>query len=43
MNFLGIQAQGIHLEFPLNQKDYEEYAAAGLELEQGKYVGVHPC
>jgi ADP-heptose:LPS heptosyltransferase len=42
MKFLGIESQGADLEFPLFQKDYEEYRAAGLQLQPGKYVCVHP-
>ena len=42
MAHLGIPAQGAELEFPLYKKDYDEYAEAGISVEAGNYVCIHP-
>lgn len=40
--YLGMTAQGTHLEFPLTERDYDELYKALPELESGKYVCIHP-
>lgn len=42
MEFIGAPAQGVALEFPLLATDYAELDAAGLLIEPGSYVCVHP-
>lgn len=42
INYLGIESRGKELEFPLYEKDYKEYNAAGFSLQPKKYVCVHP-
>jgi ADP-heptose:LPS heptosyltransferase len=42
MHHLGIPSCGTDLEFPLYQKDYQEYEQLGFSLEPHKYVCVHP-
>lgn len=42
MNHLGIPAKDTVLEFPLTDEDMETLTAAGLNLENQKYVCVHP-
>ncbi|MBI1299228.1 LPS biosynthesis glycosyltransferase [bacterium] len=42
MNFLAIPSQGEHLEFPLNEDDYNAAAQLDLGLEAGGYVCIHP-
>jgi ADP-heptose:LPS heptosyltransferase len=42
VNHLGIESTGTHLEFPLYQKDYEEYDQLNLNLKPKQYVCLHP-
>jgi ADP-heptose:LPS heptosyltransferase len=42
MEFLGIPAQGDHLEYPLYEEDYRAFDALDLDLEPGGYVCIHP-
>ncbi|MDJ1496014.1 glycosyltransferase family 9 protein [Cytophagaceae bacterium DM2B3-1] len=42
MNHLGIEEQGLQLEFPLSGKDYEEFAELNLPVDPMHYVCIHP-
>jgi ADP-heptose:LPS heptosyltransferase len=42
MEYLDVPAEGIGLEFPLTQHDYNDYNALKLHLQPKKYVCVHP-
>lgn len=42
MYHLNIPSKGKHLEFPLSAPDEQELADAGLMLQKGTYVIVHP-
>jgi ADP-heptose:LPS heptosyltransferase len=42
MEHLGIQTQGVDLEFPLYAKDQEEFESLNFALEPGNYVCLHP-
>ncbi|MCJ8208692.1 glycosyltransferase family 9 protein [Mucilaginibacter sp. RS28] len=42
MDFLGIEPQGRHLEFPITSADEEALQALNLPIERGKYVCIHP-
>lgn len=42
MNFLGIPSKGTHLEFPLLEKDREEFEQLRLPLKEKQYVCIHP-
>ena len=42
MEFLGLKSLGTELEFPLRDKDYQEFQDTGLPLEEGAYVCIHP-
>jgi len=44
MQFLGVSPRGVALEFPLADRDWEEYAALARvhDLQPGQYVCVHP-
>ncbi|WDF54608.1 glycosyltransferase family 9 protein [Mucilaginibacter sp. KACC 22063] len=42
MEHLGIPAQGTELEFPLTDQDMNDLDNAGLEIDPGNYVCVHP-
>lgn len=42
MEFLGIPAQGDHLEYPLYAEDYRAFDALDLDLIPGGYVCIHP-
>jgi ADP-heptose:LPS heptosyltransferase len=42
MSFLGISSAGTDLEFPISEKDREEFAAMDLPVEAGRYVCIHP-
>ena len=42
MNHLGIPSQGNHLEFPITEKDQQEFAELDLDIQAGNYVCIHP-
>lgn len=42
MNFLGVPSKGTDLEFPLNDADFADLAAANLPITPENYVCVHP-
>src|SRR5207249_2016257 len=42
MNFLGIPSQGTQLEFPLTNRDQEDFHQLNLPVESKKYVCIHP-
>ena len=42
MDFLGIEPQGNHLEFPLTDEDQDKLYALQLNIEPHKYVCIHP-
>jgi ADP-heptose:LPS heptosyltransferase len=42
MEYLGIPSMGTALEFPLYEKDYQDYDALHLPLAPKEYVCVHP-
>ena len=42
MKHLGIESTDTDLEFPLYQKDYDDLQNAGLKIEPGQYVCIHP-
>ena len=42
MEHLGIPSQGEQLEFPLYKSDYAELEKLNLQLQQKKYVCIHP-
>lgn len=42
MEHLGIKSKGLHLEFPVTEKDEQESGALCLPLAEKKYVCVHP-
>lgn len=44
MEFLGAQAQGFELEFPITVEDVRELEESGLQsgLEPGRYLCIHP-
>jgi ADP-heptose:LPS heptosyltransferase len=42
MEFLGVEADGIYLEFPLTEKDQDEFDQLHLPVIPKKYVCIHP-
>ena len=42
MEHLGIKPKGLQLEFPLTEKDEQEFDALCLPLIQKKYICIHP-
>lgn len=42
MEHLGIKSFGLDMEFPLFDKDYEEYKQAKLPIQPNRYVCIHP-
>ncbi len=42
MQHLGIKSKGLELEFPITEKDEQEFDALLLPLTQKKYICVHP-
>lgn len=42
MNFLGINADGTHLEFPLTDADEADFQQLQLAISPGRYVCIHP-
>jgi ADP-heptose:LPS heptosyltransferase len=42
MNHLGIDSDGLQLEFPLNNSDFDDFQRAGMALPAKKYVCIHP-
>ena len=42
MKHLGIPSQGKSLEFPITEKDEQDYASLQLSLIPGEYIVVHP-
>jgi ADP-heptose:LPS heptosyltransferase len=42
MQHLGIEPQGLKLEFPLTKKDEQEFNALCLPLSEKRYICIHP-
>ncbi|TSD63340.1 glycosyltransferase family 9 protein [Inquilinus sp. KBS0705] len=42
MGFLGIEAQGVELEYPLTTADYDSLEQLKLDIEPKKYICIHP-
>ncbi len=42
MQYLGIEYEGDHLEFPLTKKDQEDFHDLLLPIEVRKYICIHP-
>jgi len=42
MQHLGIEPQGLELEFPITEKDEQEFDALCLPLTEKKYICIHP-
>ena len=42
MEYLGIPSAGNELEFPLNNKDQEDFDLLNLPIQKKKYVCIHP-
>jgi len=42
MGFLGIPTRGAELEFPLNQRDQQDFNHLNLQLVPQRYVCIHP-
>ncbi|MEJ7766276.1 MAG: glycosyltransferase family 9 protein [Chitinophagaceae bacterium] len=42
MNHLGIVSDGMHLEFPITRQDEMDFQQLQLEIDEKKYVCIHP-